>query len=766
MTASQIANQKSGEIMLYRCKAWNAFTAAAAADKCMASCTAGSVYATAAVTIAADDTCDTNHMGASIKNPDRGGAIIQSPDRYRIHARICRFLIPPQFKGNESDMQPQLSVLADTAGSLAAGCTIAVMAVEYENSDRNYYNACICKFLVCLIFKGGSEMQAQRSSAAAANKTQMQLSFLAIGHPTAGDDAQLCSGTVCPSNSANECDSNHVAVNLKYSLNYMTGIVYATAAATIATHNPPRHLGGKNDAPLSGCAAAPAGCTDAAHGVADAACPSEADVAYSLVADAALSLLADMAQNCSMVADAAYPSATDVVHSLATDAALSLLADMAQNFMVAVAAHHSAADVAHSLAAGTQADDNSMVSEGQCSPDLHLIPAPVVVGNNSVVNQNGNSYNGSGNCFLSRMGSSAPELSNYMVCVGPCAPDLSSAAVKDSNSNMVSVGSCGPDLLLAPNLVGRNLVGTQAGDDSMVGLAPGALDLSSAAASSKSTASLITVPAVYFKGWSAEGKNSPTSFTSNIMGVPCNASKSENPAKKKMIANLQHPTSSCHIHAHADSCTIYFKPSSPALAADAAFPMADALSADGAYSMASHSIAADAAQSIVQSIQDNCIPSMPSAYKLMSDFFCSPSEGENFSMVADAARCMITDSSCSPSEENAAANISASADVRSDRPGRAAPQARRAHRVVPAKIQAGPRSPKPRCPWRGRGSVYTTNSSAFVSISSFMESALSATALSFFTSTRSAFSLIQNVLRQTASSRLRSGSSHTKCMSM
>ena len=104
--------------------------------------------------------------------------------------------------------------------------------------------------------------------------------------------------------------------------------------------------------------------------------------------------------------------------------------------------------------------------------------------------------------------------------------------------------------------------------------------------------------------------------------------------------------------------------------------------------------------------------------------------------------------------------------VRSDRPGRAAPQARRAHRVVPAKIQAGPRSPKPRCPWRGRGSVYTTNSSAFVSISSFMESALSATALSFFTSTRSAFSLIQNVLRQTASSRLRSGSSHTTCMSM
>ena len=70
----------------------------------------------------------------------------------------------------------------------------------------------------------------------------------------------------------------------------------------------------------------------------------------------------------------------------------------------------------------------------------------------------------------------------------------------------------------------------------------------------------------------------------------------------------------------------------PLSAADAAFSMAD-----GAYSIASHSIAADTVHTAAIG-SGNCIPSMnPSAYKLMSDSSCSPSEGENFSRVADEA---------------------------------------------------------------------------------------------------------------------------------
>ena len=87
---------------------------------------------------------------------------------------------------DESDSPMQLSMdqttqlLATnppTAGSPAAGCTtssptaaapIAAMAVDYKNSDRNYYIANVWKFLVWLIFKGESEMPVQCSSTPAA----------------------------------------------------------------------------------------------------------------------------------------------------------------------------------------------------------------------------------------------------------------------------------------------------------------------------------------------------------------------------------------------------------------------------------------------------------------------------------------------------------------------------------------------------------------------------------------------------------------------
>ena len=66
---------------------------------------------------------------------------------------------------------------------------------------------------------------------------------------------------------------------------------------------------------------------------------------------------------------------------------------------------------------------------------------------------------------------------------------------------------------------------------------------------------------------------------------------------------------------------------------------------------------------------------------------------------------------------------------------------------------------------RSESVYYTTVSSTFVSISS-MEFALTATTLSFSPLTRTAFSLIQNVLEQTASSSLRSGSTLTTYMSL
>ena len=100
-------------------------------------------------------------MAVSIKNPDRN----------RFSVSVCRSLVPPHFKGGESDtdslMQLSMSTTATmtqtaplsaadppTAGSPAAGYTTAALTAPKAVDNKNSTSAYICKFFVWLIFKG------------------------------------------------------------------------------------------------------------------------------------------------------------------------------------------------------------------------------------------------------------------------------------------------------------------------------------------------------------------------------------------------------------------------------------------------------------------------------------------------------------------------------------------------------------------------------------------------------------------------------------
>ena len=75
-------------------------------------------------------------MAVSIKNTERISASIQNQDRNRFNAHIRRFLIPPQFKGNESDMQLQnySSLASQDKGIKLGACHVAA---SMKNPDRD-----------------------------------------------------------------------------------------------------------------------------------------------------------------------------------------------------------------------------------------------------------------------------------------------------------------------------------------------------------------------------------------------------------------------------------------------------------------------------------------------------------------------------------------------------------------------------------------------------------------------------------------------------
>ena len=100
-------------------------------------------------------------MAVSIKNPDRN----------RFSVSVCRSLVPPHFKGGESDRQPDAALNVRHCDKEPDGAALGrgrqpshrrlpccqlhhPKAVDNENSASAY----ICKFFVWLIFKGESEM--------------------------------------------------------------------------------------------------------------------------------------------------------------------------------------------------------------------------------------------------------------------------------------------------------------------------------------------------------------------------------------------------------------------------------------------------------------------------------------------------------------------------------------------------------------------------------------------------------------------------------
>ena len=94
----------------------------------------------------------------------------------------------------------------------------------------------------------------------------------------------------------------------------------------------------------------------------------------------------------------------------------------------------------------------------------------------------------------------------------------------------------------------------------------------------------------------------------------------------------------------------------------------------------------------------------------------------SFSMVADAAHHSVADVALSLAADTAlslladmAQNLSMVADAAHPLAAEVA-QAQLVYHVGTAQIGSGPRCPKPRTLRRGRGSVYTTVSSAFFSI--------------------------------------------------